>query len=75
MTVIQAKAKSMLAPQTTAGVTSHNVSFTVQSQMGANSQGSSIRTDQMTRVAASFNSKPELLRPGETGPFTARSAT
>jgi len=74
VTVIEAQARAMLGPQTAGGTTSYNVSFTVQSQMGANAQSSSIRTDQMTRVAASFNSKPELLRHGEIAPFTVRAA-
>jgi hypothetical protein len=53
--------------------TGHNVRFTVNALMGANSEGESVRTDQMQRIAENFNNNVPDLRHDDESEFSVRT--
>ena len=74
---MEQQARQMLNPPAPAGGGTANapVRFTTNSLMGNNAAGTSLRSDQMTRIADNFNNNVPHLRHNNEENFSARSIT
>lgn len=61
------------APAADGTPSAQNIRFTVHALMGANSQGESVRVDQMRRIADNFNGRSPELRHDDESNFRVRS--